>query len=160
MAKLDNQYISKLVDDALNNDGNAYAELFAATYPLVYSFSCAFLNNEKLAKETLNKTYVQAFSSLYQLQGNELFVLWVLQLNCQICMEYKPVHSIQIDNHKYSINQVLKLPLIESLALIMKYHTQLNTFDISKITDMPWREVSHSIKTGKQRLQKIPGGLS
>lgn len=154
--KLDYQYISKLLDNAIQNDSNAYAELFAATYPSVYTFSCVFLNDKELAKQTLVQTYVQAFSSLYQLQTNDIFVLWLLQINCRICLEYKPIkNSITIDNKKYSISQILSLPLSESLTILMKYHSHLNRFNISKIMDIPVSRVSQSIAKGKQRLNSI-----
>ena len=158
MAKLDYQYISKLIDKAKDNDSNAYAELFAATYPSVYTFSCVFLENEKLAKETLDKTYVQAFTSLYQLQNNGIFVLWLLQINLRICLEYKPIHkNIQIDNHSYTINQLLKLPISESLTLVMRYYTHLRYYKIASIMDIPYHRVKDSIVKGKNRLIQLGG---
>lgn len=154
--KLDYQYISKLLDSALKNDSNAYAELFAATYPSIYTFSCTFLQDEELAKETLTKTYVQAFSSLYQIHDNNIFVLWLLKINCLICLEYKPIEKpIQIDNANYSISQLINLPLSESLSLIMKYHSHLNYFTIAKIMDISISRVNQSIANGKERLMSI-----
>ncbi len=154
--KLDYQYISALLDSALKHDSNAYAELFAATYPLVYSFSCTFLQDEALAKETLNQTYVQAFSSLYQIQDYNIFVLWLLKINCLICLEYKPIQEpITIDAHDYSISQLIHLPLSESLSLIMKYHSRLNRFEIANIMDISISKVNQSISSGKRRLKSI-----
>lgn len=156
MAKLDYQYISNLIENAKRNDGNACAELFAATYPSVYSFSCVFLEDEELAKETLNKTYVQGFSSLHQLQNNGIFVHWLLQINCRICLEYKPVTSpILINGKEYSMSQLLKLPLSESLTLIMKYHNKLKNREIAKIMDITSRRVTTSANAGIKRLRSL-----
>ena len=45
MAKLDYNYIESLVEMAKDNDSNALAELYAATYQVQYAYSYHYLKD-------------------------------------------------------------------------------------------------------------------
>ncbi len=59
MNNLDQQYIAGLADLAVLGDSNAFAELYAATFQQQYRFSYDYLQDEYLARDALQETYIQ-----------------------------------------------------------------------------------------------------
>ena len=60
MPSLNYQYIARLVDKAKSGNSDAFAELYAATYQKEYSYAYHFLQDEYLAQDALQETYILA----------------------------------------------------------------------------------------------------
>ena len=65
MNNLDQQYIAGLADLAVLGDSNAFAELYAATFQQQYRFSYDYLQDEYLARDALQETYIQVCSGIW-----------------------------------------------------------------------------------------------
>ena len=74
MARLDVNYLARLVEPAQRGDANAFAELFAATYPGQYSFALRFLGDERAAQEALQEIYVCALRELTKLRSGAMLL--------------------------------------------------------------------------------------
>ena len=87
MNNLDQQYIAGLADLAVLGDSNAFAELYAATFQQQYRFSYDYLQDEYLARDALQETYIQVLRNLDSLQDSGLFLPWLSYLNYHACLE-------------------------------------------------------------------------
>lgn len=87
MSALDYNYIASLVINAQNNDSNAFAELYAATYQKQYHFAYSYLKDEYLAQDALQETYIIAFKELSKLHDPMLLVAWLNQINFRVCYQ-------------------------------------------------------------------------
>ena len=74
MAKLDYKYISRLVLQAQSGSSDAFAELYAATYQEQYAFAYQYLEDEYLAQDALQQTYIQSFREIGTLSDAALFL--------------------------------------------------------------------------------------
>lgn len=183
MAALDYKYIATLVDKAQKGSSDAFAELYAATYQRQYQFAYRYLKDEYLAQDALQETYILAFKNLTKLKDPSLVVAWLNQINFRVCynmnnkqqrynqemndydatsVDQKRSHAlspedtaVHIDQKKYIMNQILKLPFTESQVIILKYYQNLNNDKIAKLMDISRSSVKRYLKSGKEHLGKI-----
>lgn len=87
MSALDYNYIADLVISAQNNNSNAFAELYAATYQKQYHFAYSYMKDEYLAQDALQETYIIAFKELSRLRDPMLFIAWLNQINFRVCYQ-------------------------------------------------------------------------
>ena len=87
MSALDYNYIADLVVSAQNNNSNAFAELYAATYQKQYHFAYSYMKDEYLAQDALPETYIIAFKELSRLHDPMLFIAWLNQINFRVCYQ-------------------------------------------------------------------------
>lgn len=87
MSALDYNYIAELVINAQNNDSDAFAELYAATYQKQYHFAYSYLKDEHLAQDALQETYIIAFKELSKLHDPMLLIAWLNQINFRVCYQ-------------------------------------------------------------------------
>ncbi len=85
MAALDYDDITRLVISAQNGDNNAFAKLYTATCQKQYLFSCRYLQDEHMAQDALQETYIHALKNLPALKNPALFIAWLNQINFRIC---------------------------------------------------------------------------
>ena len=85
MAKLDYKYISRLVLQAQSGSSDAFAELYAATYQEQYAFAYQYLEDEYLAQDALQQTYIQSFREIGTLSDAALFLAQLHQIGYKIC---------------------------------------------------------------------------
>lgn len=183
MAALDYKYIATLVDKAQKGSSDAFAELYAATYQRQYQFAYRYLKDEYLAQDALQETYILALKNLTKLKDPSLVVAWLNQINFRVCynmnnkqqrynqemndydstsVDQKRSHAlspedtaVHIDQKKYIMNQILKLPFTESQVIILKYYQNLNNDEIAKLMDISRSSVKRYLKSGKEHLGKI-----
>lgn len=183
MAALDYKYIATLVDNAKTGSSDAFAELYAATYQRQYQFAYRYLKDEYLAQDALQETYILALKNLTKLKDSSLVIAWLNQINFRVCynmnnkqqrynqemndydstsVDQKRSHTlspedtaVHIDQKKYIMNQILKLPFTESQVIILKYYQNLNNDEIAKLMDISRSSVKRYLKSGKEHLGKI-----
>ncbi|MCR5468871.1 MAG: RNA polymerase sigma factor [Lachnospiraceae bacterium] len=181
MANLDYKYLAELVKKAQQGSSNAFAELYAATYQKQFRYSYKYLQDEFLAQDALQETFVTALKSIGTLQNPELFVAWLNQINFRICYDmkkkqknevmdedtskyyYETMESservddeiIKVDSKNYILNQVMTLPLTESQVILMRYYQRLTLDEIGQNLDISRSTVKRYLKAGRMHLDKL-----
>lgn len=172
MAKLDYNYIHSLVDMARENDSNAFAELYAATYQTQYEYAWHYLGDTFLAQCAVQETYIKAFRGIATLRDPKLFTAWLNQINFRVCfglengrdIEHDSIRKdgpeneiINIGGTEFIIRQVLSLPFTEAQSVILYYYNDMSIAEIAKLMDMRRKAVRHAIASGEKRLMKLIG---
>ena len=141
MSRLDVNYLARLVEPAQRGDANAFAELFAATYPGQYAFALRFLGDERTAQESLQEIYVCALRELTKLRSGAMLLSWLNQISFRVCLHHfaereryaRSLRGEKIDEippealpvrvgaQEFSIHQVLGLPFTEAQVLLLRY---------------------------------------
>ncbi len=163
MAKsLDYQYISRLVVSAQAGEGEAFAELYAATYQKQYAFALWYLEDEYLARDALQKIYVTALRNMAQLKDPDLFLSWLKQISFRICFRMQGearqgenmarTGMLRLDGREYTIGQVMKLPFTESQVLLLRYFRHMKMGEIANLMELDRGSVRWYLKKGRKRL--------
>lgn len=165
MNNLDQQYIAGLADLAVLGDSNAFAELYAATFQQQYRFSYDYLQDEYLARDALQETYIQVLRNLNSLQDSGLFLPWLSYLNYHACLERRlprtsPTRSSEdltfsIGDHEYTLRQLRILPFTEAQALSMRYFDHMPIRRIARLLYLRPTAVSRYLRRGEKRLRAI-----
>ena len=165
MTELDHNYISDLVVYASEGDSNAFAELYAATYYKQYLFAFYFLEDELLARDALQETYILAFKELNTLNDTRLFYSWLSQINFRVCCSLSAKHSeykadslsasqeIAIGASKYTLREILMLPPSESQVIFLYYFKKLKLSDIAYVLDISRSSVKSFLLSGRGHLE-------
>ena len=98
MASYDYQYLAHLVRRAQAGSSDAFAELYVATYQQQYAFSYRYLQDEFLAQDAIQETYILALKNITTLCDPLVFVSWLNQINMRVCfaMYQKERKHIQV----------------------------------------------------------------
>ena len=166
MAKknLDPQYLAALVRATQAGDSNAFAELYLTTYPDIYRFSYDYLQNEFLAQDALQKTYVQVLKSIQTIRDGNVILSWIQQVNFRICFNIRKkagdgaspeMKIVRIDQDEYLVRQILDLPSSEARALLLFYYENMTLDQIAKLMDCKSSSVGEYIDSGKERLKNL-----
>lgn len=182
MAALDFQYIAEIVSHAMLGDSNAFAELYAATYQQQFRFAWHYLQDEYLAQDALQETYILALKNLHTLKNPELFISWLNQICFRVCFSMQKKQSrysselsnyhqysdsdivsdasleaqvIQVDEKEYVMRQILSLPFTESQVIIMRYYRNMTIQDIATLLDISRSSVKRYLERGRLRLRDL-----
>lgn len=179
MASYDYQYYAHLVRGAQAGSSDAFAELYVATYQQQYRFSYRYLQDEFLAQDAIQETYILALKSISTLRDPVVFVSWLNQINMRVCFEmyrrehrqmqgmelYEQLHRealgeetspesrvMRADEQEYLIKQVLALPFSESQAILLRYFRNMKIQDIARMMQISQSSVKRYIKNGQKLL--------
>ena len=183
MAKLDDQYISGVVDRAMLGDSDAFAELYAATYKKQYLLSYCYFRDEILAQDAVQETYTQAFKNIPALGDSKLFVSWLSQINFRVCYnmankqaryngemesfangeaddvsssgESPETKTVKIDEQEYILQQIMALPASESQVILLHYYKNIKLEDIAYMMEISKSSVKRYLASGKKRLAQM-----
>ena len=109
MARGENAYYKRLIDDALAGDSNSYAILFVSTYQNLYQRAFYYTQNEYMTQDILTDTYIQAFSNLSSIPSPRSFRVWVRYLE----ERYILAQLCTIDEAKWKNVATLPSPTIK-----------------------------------------------
>lgn len=182
MALHDHQYYAHLVRGAQAGSSDAFAELYVATYQQQYRFSYRYLQDEFLAQDAIQETYILALKNISTLRDPMLFVSWLNQINMRVCFEmyrkenrqsqglelYEQLQLergalqgadaspeervLREDAQEYLIKQVLALPFSESQAVVLRYYRNMKIQDIARLMQISQSSVKRYIKNGQKML--------
>lgn len=88
MAKLDYEYLAGILEKARAGDGNAFAEIYTATYYTQYQVICQDAQNTGMALDLLLRLYTSAFMDIHSLESPKYLIPWLDQIRCNICAEF------------------------------------------------------------------------
>jgi len=176
-AVLDYIYLSELVLRAQEGDSDSFAELYVATYQHQYRFSYRYLQDQFLAQDALQETYILALKNLTTLRDPQVFVSWLNQINMRVCFrihrqeQRQDPHQLRYELTRQLSNQdpqdramkqdyedrlvkeVLKLPFSESQAIILRYFRNMKLEEIADMMDISLSSVKRYLESAKKKLQ-------
>jgi RNA polymerase sigma-70 factor (ECF subfamily) len=168
MSGLDMQYIAELVRQAQDNDANAFAELFAATYQKQYAFARGYLQDDFMAQEALQETCVQALKTLYRLREPEMVVVWLNHITLKTCFairrkydsgnapEINPENRMmQIGGRQYNVRQIMTLPFSEAQTILLKSLCGMKARRIADLLEIRRSAVRRYADSGIRRLRQL-----
>lgn len=165
MSSLDFKYMDDLLRKTKATDGNAFAELFAATYPKQYAFAVDFLGDTFLAQQVIQETYIYALSNISKIQESTILAAWLNQIVFRICfrvhgeasndrdytLESETVHA---SRGTYSLRRVLSLPFSEAQTIVLKYYCGMKKRKIASLLEIRPGAVTGYLKSGLSRLNQ------
>ena len=177
MARLDVNYLARLVEPAQRGDANAFAELFAATYPGQYSFALRFLGDERTAQESLQEIYVCALRELTKLRSGMMVLSWLNQISFRVCLRQQAEReryarsrrgektefvspealTVRVGAQEFSIHQVLGLPFTEAQVLLLRYYCRMKPREIAALLGVRRFSVRRYADSALRRLRRAPG---
>ena len=110
MAELDYEYLDRLLKKAKENDSDALAELYAATYRKQYRYACQYIKDPFLAQAILKDVYTCAFENIELLDDSRRLASWLEEINYRIC------HEASMQDHVPSHFLRAKIPDLEPQA--------------------------------------------
>lgn len=163
----DHEYFGELLRVAQLGNRTAFAELYAATYNQTYRYAVRFLKDQTVAKDALRNIYAEVLREIQGLRTPELFMTWLNRISFQVCYEMQrrqegeedPDEMVLIDGRRYSLKQVLRLPLTESQVLIGYYYQKLSIRANAKNLDISRSEVKRNLHLGRIHLKKLLGDM-
>ena len=165
MSSLDFKYMDSLLRKTKAIDGNAFAELFAATYPKQYAFAVDFLGDTFLAQQAIQETYIYALSNIAKIQEATILVAWLNQIVFRICfrihgeetndrgytLESETIHA---SHGTYSLRRILSLPFSEAQTIVLKYYCGMKKRKIASLLEIRPGAVASYMKSGLSRLSQ------
>lgn len=158
MKKLTDQ---EIIDSVLKGNVNDYSLLIDKYKHRAFSLLMNMLKNKMDAEEALQDSFIKAFHSLNTFRGDSQFSTWLykivfntgitivsaqkrkieMQMNSLDDINYlkdedNEVYSISENKKQYLLNMVDKLPIRNSLVLILYYIDNLSIKEISKVLDL------------------------
>jgi len=176
---LDYQYLTSLVKLAQDGESDAFAELYLATYKMIYRFAYRYLRNEQDAQDAVQDTYIIVLRKIRMLKDPQLFVSWLNQIAFRVCFgiqkkkkevegmegdmaqrasdlisaEGQPEETaIRIGEKDFIIRQILSLPFSESQVLILRYYDEMKIDEIASLLDISRSSVKRYLTSGKEKL--------
>lgn len=174
---LDYQYLASLVRQAQDGDSNAFAELYMATYQMIYRFAYRYLRNEEDAQDAVQDTYIIVLRKIRMLKDPQLFVSWLNQIAFRVCFGIQkkkneaeqvnsdqPIHelvstaeqpeemAVRIGDKNFIIRQIMSLPFSESRVLILHYYDKMKIGDIARLLDVSRSSVKRYLASGREKL--------
>ena len=170
-------YLARLVEPAQRGDANAFAELFAATYPGQYAFALRFLGDERTAQESLQEIYVCALRELTKLRSGMMVLSWLNQISFRVCLRQQAEReryarsrrgeetefvspealTVRVGAQEFSIHQVLGLPLTEAQVLLLRYYCRMRPWEIADLLGVRRFSVRRYADSALRRLRRAPG---
>jgi len=175
MAELDYNYLAELVLRAQEGDSDSFAELYVATYQQQYRFSYRYLQDEFLAQDALQETYILALKNISTLRDPHVFVSWLNQINMRVCFSiyrrerrqeqnmerYKEtleadsspeVLAMRQDQQEYLLKQIMALPFSESQVILLRYFRNMKLEEIADIMQISRSSVKRYLESGRKKL--------
>ena len=151
MEKLDQAYLNDLIIKTKRGDGNAFAELFAATSEKQYLYLLYLLEDANAAKQALVDVFVHALNNLSGLSNPNLFMIWLSRISRRYVKEH--VGNMPALQSEYSKTQLLHLPMAESQIFLMRYEQKMPIPDIAEIMNVGNATIRRFLKLGKKHLK-------
>lgn len=174
---LDYQYLASLVRQAQQGDSDAFAELYLATYQMIYRFAFRYLRSEEDAQDAVQDTYIIVLKKIRMLKDPQLFVSWLNQIAFRVCFgiqkkkneaaemetdqaadalaspaEQPEERSVRIGEKKFIIRQIMSLPFSESQVLILHYYDDMKINEIASLLDISRSSVKRYLASGREKL--------
>ena len=160
MRTLDTEYITDLTIRAKAGETEAFAELYGITYEKQYTYAFGTLKNKEKALLALKETYKKALSGLNALAKDDAFFSYLLMINFETCLEIMRKKNaaeinVRVDDEHYSLSNLKKLPVTESIVMIERYYRKKRVNSIAGFLEIDSTGVREYLRRGKDHLKKL-----
>ena len=182
MADLDYNYLAELVLRAQEGDSDSFAELYLATYQQQFRFSYRYLQDEFLAQDALQETYILALKNMTTLRDPHVFVSWLNQINMRVCfsiyrrekrqelqmeryellnvwnienrgdLDSPEFRAVKQDEQERLIKQIMQLPFSESQVIILRYFCGMKLEEVADMMQISLSSVKRYLESGRKKL--------
>lgn len=152
--------LEKIISNCIKHDRSSQRQLFESYKDAVYTVIYRVINNEDIAHDILQETFIKAFKNLKSLKEPKYFFGWIKTIAIRNAIKYQKkniiIDDISIAEHKLANqNEPLGAEYIE--LLIQKLPRKARTiFLMIEIEGFAHKEVSEilniSIGTSKSQL--------
>lgn len=167
---------------AQEGDSDSFAELYLATYQQQFRFSYRYLQDEFLAQDALQDTYILALKNLTTLRDPNVFVSWLNQINMRVCfaiyrrekrqelqmerfellnvlnhekrgdLDSPEVRALKQDEQERLIKQIMQLPFSESQVIILRYFRGMKLEEVAELMQISLSSVKRYLESGRKKL--------
>jgi RNA polymerase sigma-70 factor (ECF subfamily) len=180
---MENQKVSDsdLIRSVLSGNSRAYAALLSRYQHMVFTLAIRMLNHRELAEETTQDIFVKAYRSLGTFRGHSKFSTWLYRIAYRRILDVQTRESRKPDSAAlYSESQICgqgcestwealmvaerrmhllraldKLPPRDRSVLSLYYLQELNTKEISEVTDLSISVVKVSLFRARERFKSL-----
>ena len=169
---------------AQEGDSDSFAELYLATYQQQFRFSYRYLQDEFLAQDALQETYILALKNLTTLRDPNVFVSWLNQINMRVCftiyrrekrqelqmerfelvnaldhekrgdLDSPEVRALKQDEQERLVKQIMQLPFSESQVIILRYFRGMKLEEVAELMQISLSSVKRYLESAKKKLQR------
>lgn len=150
--RLDQTYLNDLVVRSGQGSSNAFAELFASVADRQLHYLCAAFGDREQAKSALTDVFAAAWRDLPGLTRPELFMIWLSRLSANEYFERSGQERAK--NGRYTLSQLLNLPLVESQIMLMKFEHNLTESEIGDILNVGRSTIRRFVRIGRKHLSR------
>ena len=167
---------------AQEGDSDSFAELYLATYQQQFRFSYRYLQDEFLAQDALQETYILALKNLTTLRDPNVFVSWLNQINMRVCftiyrrekrqelqmerfelvnaldhekrgdLDSPEVRALKQDEQERLVKQIMQLPFSESQVIIMRYFRGMKLEEVAELMQISLSSVKRYLESSRKKL--------
>lgn len=167
---------------AQEGDSDSFAELYLATYQQQFRFSYRYLQDEFLAQDALQDTYILALKNLTTLRDPNVFVSWLNQINMRVCfsiyrrekrqelqmerfellnvlnhekrgdLDSPEVRALKQDEQERLVKQIMQLPFSESQVIILRYFRGMKLEEVAELMQISLSSVKRYLESGRKKL--------
>lgn len=167
---------------AQEGDSDSFAELYLATYQQQFRFSYRYLQDEFLAQDALQETYILALKNLTTLRDPNVFVSWLNQINMRVCfaiyrrekrqelqmerfellnvlnqekrgdLDSPEVRTLKQDEQERLVKQIMQLPFSESQVIILRYFRGMKLEEVAELVQISLSSVKRYLESGRKKL--------
>lgn len=128
-----NIYLKSLMTRVQGGDKRAFAHLYEATSPLLFSVALRLIQDRGVAEEILQEAYILAWEKADRFQSNKgTVVTWLATITKNLAIDYlrkKQLHTVP-EEHAANVEDTTASPLLEAAGnearrLINKHLSQL-----------------------------------
>ena len=148
--RLDRAYLNELVVRSRQGDSNAFAELFASVSDRQLVYLTYMFGSREEAADALTEVFATALKGLPGLVKEDLFMLWISRISYNVYLERSGQEKAS--NGKYSLSQLLNLPLAESQIMIMNLEQRLQDRQIEDILNIGTSTIKRFRKLAAKHL--------
>ena len=183
MAKgsFDQQYYALLASRVREGDPDAFAELYAATYDMLYRSVYSFLHNPDDVHDALQEIYISVYKNISSLKLDRLLIPWMRQIAYHTCCDFvrqakaardmsveldddvppaaltdeDPFRQVYDRDAWEKVNEALsRRPVKERQAFLLRYESGLKLEEIADFMGVSLASVKRYINAARAALQK------
>ena len=165
--------VKEQIKKVVSGDSHAYTDLVEGYKGLVYSICMKILNNQELAEEAAQDTFIKAFKNLKRFKGDSKFSTWLYQIAYFTAINAsrkKKVEKVELNNLEVSLENDLieaddrknilyhainQLKPDEKAIITLYYLDEFTLEEVSEISKITVSNVKVKVHRIKKKLNSI-----
>ena len=179
-SSFDQQYYALLASRIREGDPDAFAELYGATYDMLYRSVYYFLRNPDDVRDALQEIYISVYKGIDNLKIDRLLLPWMRQIAYHVCCDFaqqskdRREFSLELDDALFPGRQVddpyrqvydrdtwsgvtkalERCPVRERQAFLLRYENGMKLEEVADFMGVSLASVKRYINSARASLQK------